>query len=69
MRQQGNQRFHHKEKGSSIPGGRENVWNGEPSMLSNKEVDKNSLIFQVSTWEDSVSIPEVVKKLTLLKYT
>lgn len=54
--------------GSGIPGCRENVWNGEPLMLSDKEVDENNLSFSSIIWEDSLSIPEVVKKLALLKY-
>lgn len=48
----------------------ENVWNGEPLTLSDKEVDENNLNFSsIIIWEDSLFIPEVVKKLALLKHT
>lgn len=48
----------------------ENVWNGEPLTLSDKEVDENNLNFSsIIIWEDSLFILEVVKKLALLKHT
>lgn len=38
-------------------------------MLSDEEVDENNLNFSTSIiWEDSLSIPEMVKKLALLKH-
>lgn len=58
-----------KKKSSGIPGCRENVSNGEPLTLSDKEVDENNLNFSsIIIWEDSLSIPEAVKKLALLKH-